>query len=134
RRAGRELEGAPVPGDSRRRALRDGLREGEPARRLRERCARQAEGKRSAGGNPAAVASEGDRRAGPEVSNRSSRIVGLGAGGPRGVAIALPSTVVFFVLLVVAVTHAPGWPAVPPTLFTSDHFPPSLPPTPPASL
>jgi polar amino acid transport system permease protein len=35
---------------------------------------------------------------------------GWGAGdGRRGVAIALLSTVVFFVLLAVAVTHAPGW-------------------------
>jgi polar amino acid transport system permease protein len=73
------------------------------------------------------VASEGDRRAGPEVSNRSSRIAGLGAGGPRGVAIALASTVVFFVLLVVAVTHAPGWPEVRTTFFNWDQFRASMP-------
>jgi len=73
------------------------------------------------------VASEGDRRAGPEVSNRSSRIVGLGAGGPRGVAIALASTVVFFVILVVAVTHAPGWPEVRTTFFNWDEFRSSMP-------
>jgi polar amino acid transport system permease protein len=73
------------------------------------------------------VASEGDRRAGPEVSNRSSRIVGLGAGGPRGVVIALASTVVFFVLLVVVVTHAPGWPEVRTTFFNWDEFRTSMP-------
>jgi polar amino acid transport system permease protein len=73
------------------------------------------------------VASEGDRRAGPEVSNRSSRIVGLGAGGSRGVAIALASTVVFFVLVVVAVTHAPGWPEVRTTFFNWDQFRASMP-------
>jgi polar amino acid transport system permease protein len=73
------------------------------------------------------VASEGDRRAGPEVADRSSRIVGLGAGGPRGVAIALASTVVFFVALVVVVTHAPGWPEVRTTFFNWDEFRTSLP-------
>jgi polar amino acid transport system permease protein len=73
------------------------------------------------------VASEGDRRAGPEVSNRSSRVAGLGAGGPRGVAIALASTVVFFVLVVVAVTHAPGWPEVRTTFFNWDQFRASMP-------
>ena len=38
------------------------------------------------------MASEGDRRARPEVADRSSKVLGLGAGGPRGVAIALVST------------------------------------------
>jgi polar amino acid transport system permease protein len=73
------------------------------------------------------VASEGDRRAGPEVTDRSSKIVGLGAGGPRGVAIALVSTLVFFVVLVVVVTHAPGWPEVRTTFFNWDEFRTSLP-------
>jgi polar amino acid transport system permease protein len=73
------------------------------------------------------VASEGDRRAGPEVTDRSSKIVGLGAGGPRGVAIAIVSTVVFFVVLVVVVTHAPGWPEVRTTFFNWDEFRSSMP-------
>src|SRR5262249_7465817 len=75
----------------------------------------------------AAVASEGDRRAGPEVTGRSSKIVGLGAGGPRGVAIALASTVVVFVLLVVAVTPAPGRPQGRRPFFKLGQFPGSLP-------
>jgi len=73
------------------------------------------------------VASEGDRRARPEVAERSSKVLGLGAGGPRGVAIALVSTVVFFVLVVVAVTHAPGWPEVRRTFFDWGEFRASFP-------
>jgi polar amino acid transport system permease protein len=73
------------------------------------------------------VASESGRRAGPEVAGRSSKILGLGAGGPRGVAIALASTVVFFVLLVVAVTHAPGWPEVHRAFFSWHEFHSTLP-------
>ena len=73
------------------------------------------------------MASEGDRRARPEVADRSSKLLGLGAGGPRGVAIALVSTVVFFVLVVVAVTHAPGWPEVRRTFFDWGEFRASFP-------
>jgi polar amino acid transport system permease protein len=60
------------------------------------------------------VAGEGDRRADLEVA-RASRLVGsLRSGGDprRSVAIALASTVVFFTIVAVAVTHAPGWPQV----------------------
>jgi polar amino acid transport system permease protein len=73
------------------------------------------------------VASEGDRRAGPEVAARSSKILGLGADGARGVAIALVSTAVFFALLAVAVTHAPGWPEVRRTFFDWGEFRASFP-------
>jgi polar amino acid transport system permease protein len=73
------------------------------------------------------VASEGDRRAHPEVADRSSKLLGLGAGGPRGVAIALVSTVVFLGLVVVAVTHAPGWPEVRRTFFDWGEFRASFP-------
>ena len=73
------------------------------------------------------MASEGDRRAGPEVAERSSKILGLGADGARGVGIALASTVVFFVLLAVAVTHAPGWPEVRRTFFDWGEFRASFP-------
>ena len=73
------------------------------------------------------MASEGDRRAGPEVAERKSRILDLGAEGSRGVAIALASTVVFFVLLAVAVTHAPGWPEVRSTFFDWGEFRASFP-------
>jgi polar amino acid transport system permease protein len=73
------------------------------------------------------VASEGDRRAGPEVAARSSKIIGLGAGGARGVAIALASTVVVFVALGVAITHAPGWHEVRTTFFNWSQFRSTLP-------
>jgi polar amino acid transport system permease protein len=76
------------------------------------------------------VASQGDRRAGPEVTDRSSKVLG-GWGGRgddrRSVAIALVSTIVFFVLLVVAVTNAPGWPEVKRTFFDWDQFRASFP-------
>ena len=62
------------------------------------------------------MASEGDRRADLEVDRaRSSRLVTSlrsGGDGRRSVAIALLSTVVFFVAVAVAITHAPGWPEV----------------------
>lgn len=62
------------------------------------------------------MASEGDRRAGLEVDEpRRSRILGtLGPGvdGRRAVGIALLSTIVFLVLVGVAITNAPGWPTV----------------------
>jgi polar amino acid transport system permease protein len=73
------------------------------------------------------VAGDGDRRAGPEVAGRRSKVLGLGAGGPRGVAIALASTVVFFVLVGIAVTHAPGWPEVRRTFFDWGEFRASFP-------
>jgi polar amino acid transport system permease protein len=73
------------------------------------------------------VASEGDRRAGPEVAERSSKILNLGADGARGVAIALASTAVVFVLLALAVTHAPGWPEVRRTFFDWGEFRASFP-------
>jgi len=62
------------------------------------------------------VASEGDRRAGPEVAARRSKVLGTG-GDARNVAIALASTVVFFVVVVFAITHAPGWHEVRRTFF-----------------
>jgi polar amino acid transport system permease protein len=60
------------------------------------------------------VASEGDRRADLEVDEPNYGPGGSRSGGRnrRNVAIALVSTVVFFALVVVLVTHAPGWPAV----------------------
>jgi polar amino acid transport system permease protein len=60
------------------------------------------------------VASEGDRRAGLEVERRSRLLDGLRSGGGdrRSVAIALLSTGVFFTIVAVAITHAPGWPEV----------------------
>ena len=60
------------------------------------------------------MASEGDRRADLEVDEPNYGHGGSRSGGRnrRNVVIALVSTVVFFVLVVVLVTHAPGWPAV----------------------
>jgi polar amino acid transport system permease protein len=70
------------------------------------------------------VASEGDRRAGLEVDRRSRLLDGLRSGGEgrRSVAIALASTVVFFAVIVFAVTHAPGWPAVRSQFFNWHEF------------
>ncbi len=74
------------------------------------------------------MASAGDRRAGPPVA-RGSKILGGWRPGneSRGVAVALASTVVFGALLVVAVTHAPGWPEVKRTFFDWGYFKDSLP-------
>jgi polar amino acid transport system permease protein len=70
------------------------------------------------------VASEGDRRAGLEVDRRSRLLDGLRSGGEgrRSVAIALASTIVFFAVIVFAITHAPGWPAVRSQFFNWHEF------------
>jgi polar amino acid transport system permease protein len=70
------------------------------------------------------VASEGDRRAGPEVEARGSKVLGgwHAGGGRRGVLIALASTVVFFAVLAVVVTNSPGWPEVKSTFFDWGEF------------
>jgi polar amino acid transport system permease protein len=77
------------------------------------------------------VASEGDRRADLEVDEpRRSRILGsLGSGveGGRGVAIALLSTIIFLVVVGVAITNAPGWPEVRQTFFNWAYFKSSFP-------
>jgi polar amino acid transport system permease protein len=76
------------------------------------------------------VASEGDRRASLEVDeSRRSRILGAlsGADGRRGVAIALVSTLVFLVVLVVVVANSPGWPAVHEGFFSWHYFKSTLP-------
>lgn len=73
------------------------------------------------------MAGEGDRRGGTEVAGRSSRILGLGAGGPRAVAIALTSTIVFFALLALAISHAPGWKQVHADFFSWSQFHSTLP-------
>ena len=67
------------------------------------------------------MASEGDRRAGPEVAARSSKVLG-GGGDARNVTIALASTICFFVLIAVAITHAPGWHEVRRTFFDWGEF------------
>ena len=77
------------------------------------------------------MASEGDRRAGLEVDEpRRSRVLGaLGSGGDgrRGVAIALLSTIVFLVVVGVAITHSPGWHEVRRTFFDWAYFKSSFP-------
>jgi polar amino acid transport system permease protein len=75
------------------------------------------------------VASEGDRRAGPEVEARRSKLLGgWNAGdGRRGVLIALASTVVFFTVVGVVVTQSPGWPEVKATFFDPGQFRDSFP-------
>ena len=76
------------------------------------------------------MASEGDRRAGLEVADsRRSRVLGSlsGADGRRGVAIALLSTIVFLVIVVVVVANSPGWPAVHKDFFSWHYFKSSFP-------
>jgi polar amino acid transport system permease protein len=70
------------------------------------------------------VAGEGDRRADLEVARRSRLLDGLRSGGDprRSVAVALLSTAVFFTLVAVAITHAPGWPEVRSTFFNWHEF------------
>ena len=70
------------------------------------------------------MASEGDRRPGLEVDRRSRLLDGLRSGGEgrRSVVIALASTVVFFAVIVFAITHAPGWPAVRSQFFNWHEF------------
>jgi polar amino acid transport system permease protein len=70
------------------------------------------------------VAGEGDRRADLEVDRRSQVVNSFGSGGDgrRSAAIALLSTAVFFILVAVAITHAPGWPEVRRTFFNWGEF------------
>jgi polar amino acid transport system permease protein len=70
------------------------------------------------------VASEGDRRAGPEVEARGSKVLGgWHAGeGRRGVLIALASTIVFFAVIAAVITSAPGWGEVKATFFDWGQF------------
>ena len=68
------------------------------------------------------MARESRRRPGPEIADRRSRIL-----GSRSVAIGLLSTIVFFTLVGVAITHAPGWPEVRRTFFDWGQFKDSLP-------
>ena len=60
------------------------------------------------------MAREGDGRADPEVERRARLFDGLRSGGEgrRSVVVAVLSTVVFAAIIVVAITHAPGWPEV----------------------
>ena len=66
------------------------------------------------------MASEGDRRADPEVERRSRLLSGLRleAEGAKGVAIALLSTAVFIGVIIVAVTQSSGWPEVKQSFFS----------------
>jgi polar amino acid transport system permease protein len=73
------------------------------------------------------VASEGDRRSDLEVTARRSKLLGSGTGGGRSVTVSLVSTVVFFAVVVVLVTNAPGWPEVKATFFDWDIFRDSMP-------
>jgi len=75
------------------------------------------------------VAGESRRRSDPPLDERRSRILGSlrsGAAG-RGALIATFSTLVFFTLLVLLVTHAPGWPEVRSTFLDWGQFKDSFP-------
>jgi polar amino acid transport system permease protein len=60
---------------------------------------------------------------------RRSRILSWGSGreGVRSVTIAMASTVVFFAVVVYAVLHSPGWPAVKESFFNGEIFKESFP-------
>jgi polar amino acid transport system permease protein len=73
------------------------------------------------------VAREGRRRPGPEIADRGSRILGSARSSGGGAVIAIVSTVVFFTLLGLAITHAPGWPEVRRTFFDWGQLKDSLP-------
>jgi polar amino acid transport system permease protein len=65
-----------------------------------------------------------------QAPSRRSRVLDSlrsGGDGRRSVVVALISTVVFFVLVGVAITHAPGWPEVKRTFFDWGYFKDSLP-------
>ena len=70
------------------------------------------------------MASEGDRRAGPEVEARGSKVLGgwHAGGGRRGVLIALASTIVFFAVIATVVASSPGWGEVKATFFDWGQF------------
>ena len=70
------------------------------------------------------MASEGDRRAGPEVEARGSKVLGgwHAGGGRRGVLIALASTIVFFAVIAAVVASSPGWSEVKATFFDWGQF------------
>jgi polar amino acid transport system permease protein len=70
------------------------------------------------------VAGEGDRRADLEVDRSPRLLDGLRSGGEgrRSVFVAVLSTVVFFTVVAVAITHAPGWPEVKSTFFDWGEF------------
>jgi polar amino acid transport system permease protein len=75
------------------------------------------------------VAGESRRRSDPALDERRSRVLGglrSGASG-RGALIATFSTLVFFSLLVLLVTHAPGWPEVRRTFLDWGQFKDSFP-------
>jgi polar amino acid transport system permease protein len=73
------------------------------------------------------VARESRRRPGPEIADRGSRILGSARSSGGGAVIAIGSTVVFFTLLALAITHAPGWPEVRRTFFDWGQLKDSLP-------
>jgi polar amino acid transport system permease protein len=75
------------------------------------------------------VASEGDRRADPEVERRSRLLGGLHfeGEGARGVAIALLSTAVFVTVVLIAITRSAGWPEVKRAFFNWDDISSSFP-------
>ena len=68
------------------------------------------------------MAGEGDRRADPEVGRRRFDGLRFGGEGRRSVAVAILSTAVFFTILAVVITHAPGWPEVRRTFFNWHEF------------
>ena len=75
------------------------------------------------------MASEGDRRADPEVERRSRLLGGLHfeGEGARGVAIALLSTAVFVTVVLIAITRSAGWPEVKRAFFNWDDISSSFP-------
>ena len=100
--------------------------EGNPLRDCVNEALTTLEGRRDAGGDPAAVALREDERTRARLADRSSRILG-GRGGGRSLAIATASTIVVFGALALAVVNSPGWDEVREAFFYGPEFRESFP-------
>src|ERR1700693_6357838 len=92
---------------------------------MREQGAGRSQGGRDSRQHPARVALHEDKRPDPQIAadpRRGRILAGVEGGGLRSVLIALASTVVFIGLVVLAIVHSAGWPAVRRAFFDSHIF------------
>src|SRR5262245_8619684 len=69
----------------------------------------------------------GDPEPLPVAASRGPRLLDLGDGGARAIAIAIVSTIVVFGAIGFVIVNAPGWPTVQDTFFNAQVFADSLP-------